>query len=1551
MSHQGNGIDPMADESNQHSTDPPWRPQGCGLYDPALDHDSCGVGFIARLDERPDHAIVADAITILVNLEHRGAVGGDKATSDGAGILVQLPDAFFRNDCPAEGFHLPEPGNYAVGMVFLPPDRAAAERAMGALERIALGEGCQVLGWREVPTNPEPLGDFARATMPAIRQLFLARGFVPREAFERKLYVIRRLAEKEAAAWGREAEAFYLASLSSRTIVYKGMLVGTQLPVFYPDLADERFASPFALLHQRYSTNTFPSWRLVQPFRMLAHNGEINTLRGNVNRMRAREAMLASDLFGNDLEKLKPVIDERGSDSAMLDNALELLVLGGRSLPHAMMMLVPEAWGAKFILGDDQRAFYEYHAAFMEPWDGPAALAFTDGRYIGATLDRNGLRPARYTVTRDGLVVLASETGALEIPPARIMSRGRLQPGKMLLVDLEQHRIIPDNEIKSRVSRQRPYRHWVKDNRIELRGLLAPAQPPAEEPRVLRQRQHAFGYTEEELKMVIAPMASHGQEAVGSMGNDAALAVLSSRPQLFFSYFKQLFAQVTNPPIDPLREELVMSLMSFVGRQRNLLGETPEHCRQLKLPHPILTPEDMLRLRSARHPDVVCRDLDALFPAGGDGKALEAALDGLFAEAERHIAEGATILVLTDRAMDAARAPIPVLLAVAGLHHHLIRKGLRGAAGIVVETAEAREVIHFALLIAYGASAICPHLAFATARQLAEEGLLEAPVSPEQALDNYITAIKKGLLKTFSRMGISTIRSFQGAQIFEAVGLGRELVDRYLTGTISRIGGIGLDELAAEANARHRAAFPSQGEPPRLLDLGGAYHVRLGGEKHRLCPEAIYLLQHAVRTADYQAFKQYSRIMDEQSAAEVTLRSLLRFKPATPVPIEEVEPVESIVRRFTTGAMSFGSISQEAHETLAVAMNRLGAASNSGEGGEDPERYHRGAKPPAGSKPAGGSLASSGDNANSRTKQVASGRFGVTIEYLTSADELQIKIAQGAKPGEGGQLPGHKVSKEIARVRHTTPGVTLISPPPHHDIYSIEDIKQLIYDLKVANPRARVSVKLVSEAGVGTVAAGVAKAKADMVLISGHDGGTGASPLTAIKHTGLPWELGLAETQQTLVANRLRDRIRVQVDGQLRTGRDLAVAALLGAEEFGFGTIALVTLGCVMLRKCHLNSCSTGVATQDPELRKRFAGKPEHVMNFMCFVAQELREHMAALGFRALDEMVGRADLLEAAPLAGRWKAEKLDLAPILAVPSQANGSPIRCTRPQDHELESHLDHELLRRAQCALKNKKPVVIELAVRNVHRTIGAMLSGEITRRYGARGLPKDTITIRLKGSAGQSLGAFLAPGVTIRVEGDANDYLGKGLSGGTIIVVPPADAPFAPGDNIIAGNVCLYGATRGDVYIHGIAGERFAIRNSGARAVVEGVGDHACEYMTGGTIVVLGPTGVNFAAGMSGGIAYVYNDTGLFDTRCNLDMVDLESVWTPSDRSELGALLEAHLALTGSPRAKRILDNWQAALPLFVKVMPIDYRRVLERMRMEEDTDKETVSATEEVYYG
>jgi len=1507
-----------------------------GLYHPAQDHDSCGVGFVAYLEGKPRHSIVEQGVRVLMNLEHRGALGGDKSTGDGAGLLIQIPDDFLRRECKGARIQLPAMGEYAVGMVFLPTDAALASACVEAVERAARAEGVELLGWRKVPVDARTLGELARSTQPEIRQLFLGRGSIPAEAFERKLYLLRRAAEKTVGALHADASQFHIPSLSSRTLAYKGMLTATQLPEFYPDLRDPALASAFAIVHQRYSTNTFPMWRLAQPFRMLAHNGEINTLRGNINRMRAREPLLASPLFGPDLEKLKPILQEEGSDSAILDNLLELLVAGGRSLPHAMMMLVPEAWGGKYMMAEDKRAFYEYHAAIMEPWDGPAALVFTDGRYIGATLDRNGLRPARYTVTRDGLVVMASETGVLDIPGDKILSRGRLQPGRMFLVDLEQHRIIPDSEIKAKVSRQRPYRHWVKDNRIELRGLLAPSHIPSEDPEVLLRKQHAFGYTEEELKMVIAPMAIRGQEAIGSMGNDAALAVLSERPQILFNYFKQLFAQVTNPPIDPLREELVMSLMSFVGRERNLLVETPEHCRQLKLHHPILTPEDMLRLRSTRRPEVVARDLDMLFPANGGGKELGEALEEMFERAEKQIAEGATLLVLTDHHMDERHAAIPALLAVSGLHHHLIRKGLRTSAGIIVETGEAREVIHFAMLLAFGANAICPHVAFSTVRELTEMGMIETAATHDDAMDAYITAVKKGLLKTFSRMGISTIRSFVGSQIFEAVGLGPELIEKYFSTTVSRIGGIGLEEIAGEVRARHARGFPPSGRPARLLDVGGTYHARQGGEKHLWSPDAIGMLQQSVRMNDERLFKDYVRLMNDQSRAHVTLRSLFQFRARSPVPLDQVESVEKILPRFASAAMSFGSISKEAHEAIAIAMNRCGARSNSGEGGEDPARYVR---------------LPNGDNLCSRVKQVASGRFGVTTDYLIHADELQIKISQGAKPGEGGQLPGDKVSAEIARVRHTTPGVTLISPPPHHDIYSIEDIAQLIYDLKSANPKARISVKLVSEVGVGTVAAGVAKAKADMVLIAGHDGGTGASPLTAIKHTGLPWELGVAEAQQTLIANRLRERIRLQTDGQLRTGRDLAIAALMGAEEFGFGTPLLVTLGCVMLRKCHMNSCSVGVGTQDPALRARFAGKPEYVERFLRFVAQDFREQMAALGFRSVDEMVGHVEVIDPTPAQAHAKTRHLDFTALLKPAEPLNGGARRCVRAQEHEVGRSMNAELLRLAEPALERREPVEVNLPIHNVDRTVGATLSGEIIRRFGSRGLPVDTVKLNFKGSAGQSLGAFLAPGITIRVEGDANDYLAKGLSGGRIILVPPAEAAFVAHENVIVGNVVLYGATGGEVFIAGVAGERFAIRNSGASAVVEGVGDHGCEYMTGGVVVVLGPTGYNFAAGMSGGIAYVYNEAGFFDTRANLDMVDLESVWSEQDRARLRGLIEEHQRATGSLRARNILENWDASLPLFVKVMPIDYRKSLERMKMGEDRDKETVSATEEVYHG
>jgi glutamate synthase domain-containing protein 2/glutamate synthase domain-containing protein 1/glutamate synthase domain-containing protein 3 len=1510
-----------------------------GKRDSLLGHEAprgnCGVGFVARLDGVPRHEVVEQGVRVLVNLEHRGAVGGDKTTGDGAGLLLQVPDRFLRARAASLGIALPPAGEYGVGMVFLPPQPEAGERYAHLLESLAIGEGLEVLGWRPVPVSADHLGEFSRATLPAIAQLFLGRGAHPLEALERKLYVVRRLAEKEAATWGEEyARSCYILSLSARTILYKGLLTGTQLLPFYPDLSDPAFESALALVHQRYSTNTLPSWPLSQPFRFLAHNGEINTLRGNVNRMRAREAILSSPLFGPDIEAIKPVIAEGGSDSAMLDNALELLVLGGRSLPHAMMMLIPEAWGTRYQMSEDRRAFYEYHAAIMEPWDGPAAVAFTDGRSIGGILDRNGLRPARWTVTTDGLVILASETGVIDVPAERIQKRGRLQPGRMFLVDLAEHRVVPDREIKAKIARRKPYRHWVHNNRIELRGLFESSEIPPEDPGRLRALQHTFGYTDEELRMVLSPMASRGQEAIGSMGNDAALAVLSTRPQLLWNYFKQLFAQVTNPPIDPLREELVMSLMSFIGRQRNLLDETPEHVRQLKLRQPFLAPEDMERLRRAGHPDLLTADLDIVYPAGGDGAALAVALDLLFREAEAAIARGATILVLTDRAVGPAAAPIPALLAVSGLHHHLIRTGLRNHAGIVLEGGEPREVMHFALLFGYGANAVCPTAALSTIREMAEAGLLETDATPAQALDNYITALKKGLLKTFSRMGISTLRSYFGAQIFEAVGLGAPLVERYFAGTPSRIGGIGLDELAAEANARHRAGWPADGAAPELLAVGGDYHLRRDGERHSLSPLAISKLQEAVRRDDYGLFREYAGIINE-SLRHTTLRGGLGFTPSTPVPLEEVEPEERIFPRFVSAAMSFGSISQEAHEAMAVAMNRLGAKSNCGEGGEDPAR----------SIPL-----PNGDDRRSRVKQVASGRFGVTLEYLRSADELQIKVAQGAKPGEGGQLPGHKVSRDIARVRHTTPYVTLISPPPHHDIYSIEDLAQLIFDLKISNPKARVSVKLVSEVGVGTIASGVAKAKADLVLISGFDGGTGASPLTSIKHTGLPWELGLAETQQSLVANRLRDRIRVQVDGQLRTGRDLAIAALMGAEEFGFGTIVLVALGCIMMRKCHLNTCPVGVATQDPELRRRFGGTAEHVERFFRFLARDLREQMAALGFRTVEEMVGRTERLQAAPPSGHPKAHLLDFAAVIRPRiTGAEDFPRRCVREQEHAVAEHFDHELIRLAAPALERGEPVRIALPVRNVHRTVGTLLAGEVLARRGAAGLPDDTIHVELTGTAGQSLGAFLVPGITLRVEGDANDYVGKGLSGGRIVVVPPAGASFVPHESVIAGNVILYGATGGEVFLHGSAGERFCVRNSGANAVVEGVGDHGCEYMTGGTVVVLGATGVNFAAGMSGGVAYVYDETGLFDTRCNLDMVDLEGVWTAEDTGVLRRMLERHLAHTGSPRARMLLENWESHLPFFVKVMPIEYRKSLERMRMEAAMQAETVSATEEVF--
>lgn len=1502
-----------------------------GLYDPQFEHDNCGVGFVAKLDGIPTHTIIENSITVLVNLEHRGALGGDKSTGDGAGIMCQLPDEFLRTE--VQSIKLPDSGDYALGMIFFPKEKSLSGKCKKIVERIIDEEGCEVLGWRKVPVNNSILGELAKKTEPDVYQLFVHRGKISAEAFERKLYVIRRLAEKEIASLPEDTSQFYVSSLSANRIVYKGLLTAHQLPIFYPDLSHEKFASKFGVIHQRYSTNTLPTWNLAQPFRFIAHNGEINTLSGNMNRMKSREFNLRSELFGDDIEKLKPIIVEDGSDSAIFDNVLELLALGGRSLPHAMMMMVPEAYGPKIQMSEDKRAFYDFHSAIMEPWDGPAAIVFSDARYLGGILDRNGLRPSRYTTTSDGIVVLASETGVLDLNPEKMIKRSRLSPGKMLLADFSENRVVPDKEIKAKISRQKPYRRWIKENIITLRGLFNPSSAPVEKDETLLQKQQAYGYTDEELKLIISPMASRGQEAVGSMGNDTQLAILSDVSHLLFYYFKQRFAQVTNPAIDPLREELVMSLESFVGGEGSLLEESPENFKGFKFSHPILTRDDLLRIEVANHPNVKLKYIDILFDKYGGENSLESKLNSIFAEASEAIEKGASSIVLSDRNINADKVPVPSLLAVAGLHHYLIRNGLRNKTSIIIDSGEVREVMNFAMLISYGADAICPYLCLNTVRSMAEKGLLETKLKPEEAIDAYIIAIKKGLLKTMSRLGISTLHGYFAAQTFEAIGLNKDVIDKYFTGTISRLGGIGLEEIQVEASKRHSKGYPEDGFRNNLLEAGGEYTIRINGEKHFWNQDTIAKLQLATKTDDYEIFKQYVKLVNEGESSPRTIRSLLSFKKRNSIPVEEVEPVENIIKRFVVSAMSFGSISKEAHETIAIAVNRIGAKSNSGEGGEDPERL----KPNE-----------NGEISASKIKQVASGRFGVTPEYLLSAEELQIKIAQGAKPGEGGQLPGHKVSDDIARVRHTTPGVTLISPPPHHDIYSIEDLAQLIFDLKCVNPSAKVSVKLVSESGVGTIAAGVAKAKADLVLISGYEGGTGASPLTSIKHTGVPWEIGLAETHQTLIHNNLRDKIRVQADGQLKTGRDIAVAALLGAEEFGFATSVLITMGCIMLRKCHQNTCSVGVATQDPALRAKFAGKPEYVERYFKFLAQNLREQMAELGFRTVEEMIGHTEVLEYNPPAHMWKAKKFDLNPLFN--SMVDTSGKSCCSAAPNQIDT-FDTELIKLVQPALEEKKPVELNLPLRNIYRTVGARLSGEIVKRYGANGLPDDTIKINFKGSAGQSFGAFLAPGITMKVEGDANDYLGKGMSGGRVIIVPPEKSAFTPHDNVICGNVVLYGATAGEIYINGKAGERFAIRNSGAKVVVEGIGDHGCEYMTGGIVVCLGSTGKNFAAGMSGGIAYIRDQSQLFDTKCNLDMVDLESAWHENDKLFLRTMIERHYNYTNSPLAMEILTKWESNLPMFVKVMPIDYRKSLERMKLSEYPDIETVAVTEEVFNG
>jgi glutamate synthase domain-containing protein 2/glutamate synthase domain-containing protein 1/glutamate synthase domain-containing protein 3 len=1484
----------------------PKRPQAAGLYDPAYEHDACGIGAVADLSAKASHATVEKALWVLDHLEHRGASGAELDTGDGAGILLQIPDGFLREEVD---FELPEKGRYGVGVLFLPREEDRRAEVEEIVERTVADEGQAVLGWRDVPVDHSVPGASAAEVEPVIRQVFIGAAVEPGSdglGFERKLYVIRRLIEKAAG----EA-ALAIPSFSSRTLVYKGMLTSPQLPRYYPDLHDERLVTALALVHSRYSTNTFPSWELAHPYRLIAHNGEINTLRGNINWMRARTSTLAGELFGDDLQKLLPVVRETGSDSAIFDNVLELLVLSGRSLPHALMMMVPGAWENDAGMPEWLKDFYQYHSCLMEPWDGPAAIAFTDGRYIGATLDRNGLRPGRWQVTADGYVVLASETGVLEAEPGKVLRKGRLRPGRFFLVDIEEGRIVEDEEIKRQVCSQAPYGAWYAEHTTKLDELdeRMPAKV-ATDPLVTRQL--LFGYTQEDVRITLAQMGgAKAEEPLGSMGNDFALAVLSEKAPPLYSYFKQLFAQVTNPPIDPIRERIVMDLGTGVGPQSNLLDESAEHAHQLIIREPVLTNGDLEKLRQVEHHIFSSVTLDATWPVEEGTQGLERAMDRLCAEASGAIEHGDNILILSDRAAGSDRVPIPALLAVAGVHHHLVRAGTRLRVGLVLESAEPREVHHLCCLLGYGAAAINPYLAFETLNDLLAAGRLPGIGSAAEAEGHFIKAAGKGILKTISKMGISTVRSYCGAQIFEAVGLERALVDRYFTHTTSRIGGVGLRALAIEAMARHRRAYPqTQG----ALPVGGVHAWRRGGEHHQWNPETIASVQHAVRSGGDPSYEEFSRQVNDESRRRATLRGLLKVRTdLEPVPLEEVEPASEIVKRFATGAMSLGSISTEAHETLAIAMNRLGGRSNTGEGGEDPRRY---------------TPDPNGDSRRSAIKQVASGRFGVTAHYLRNADQLQIKMAQGAKPGEGGQLPGHKVDQYIGKIRHSTPGVGLISPPPHHDIYSIEDLKQLIFDLRCANPRASVSVKLVAEVGVGTVAAGVAKANADHVLISGHDGGTGASPVSSIQSAGVPWEIGLAETQQTLVLNKLRDRIVVQTDGQLKTGRDVVIAALLGAEEMGFSTAPLIALGCIMMRACHLNTCPVGIATQDPELRKRFRGTPEHVVNYFFFVAEEVRRYMAQLGVRKLEELIGRTDLLEVDEAIAHWKARGIDLSNLLRQPDVPAEWPRRRVRPQDPVLDDHKDHELIAAARPALERGERVEIDVRVQNKNRCVGGVLSGEVVQRYGEEGLPDDTIVIRAAGSGGQSFGGWLAHGVTLHLAGDANDYTGKGMSGGVLAVYPPEGSPFKAEENVLIGNTVLYGATSGRAFFRGLAGERFGVRNSGVHAVVEGVGDHGCEYMTGGRVVVLGPTGRNFAAGMSGGIAWVLDERGRFARECvNPELVDLDPM-SDDDYAEVRALVEEHVERTDSTLGRRVLDEWDALRRAWVKVFPRDYKRVL-----------------------
>ncbi|MGA2452338.1 MAG: glutamate synthase large subunit [Solirubrobacteraceae bacterium] len=1543
---------------NSHIKQPP---QAVGLYDPRFEHDACGVGMVARLDNVPTHEVITRAITALENLEHRGASGADPCTGDGAGILMQMPDELLR---AAVDFELPPLGAYGVLMCFLPTDDAARGRLEALLERIVLAEGQRLLGWRDVPINVEHTGEVAAACRPVIRQLFVGAGpdhEHDRDAFERKLYVIRRISDLTAAKMG--PPALYVVSSSSRTINYKGMLISYQLAQFYTDLRDERTKSALALVHSRFSTNTFPSWELAHPYRVICHNGEINTVMGNVNWMRARESELHSELFGDDLEKILPVVTAGNSDSATFDNVLELLMLGGRSLPHAAMMMIPEAFRDRDDLPDYLKGFYAFHSCIMEPWDGPASVAFTDGRVVGATLDRNGLRPGRWVETTDGYVVLGSESGLLDIPPEQIRRLGRLQPGKLFLVDLERGRIVEDEEVKREVSTRHPYGEWFARNAVPF-ATLPPSEQVTLSDQPLHLRQRAFGYSQEDLRVLLAPMAIDGAEPIGSMGNDLSLAVLSDQAPPLFSYFKQLFAQVTNPPIDPIREEIVMSLATSLGNERNLFEETPEHAHKLLLDQPILLNRELETLRHVDHEVYAARTIDITWPVAEGPDGMSKAIERICRQAREAIAERVNIVILSDRRIGPKHVAIPSLLAAAAVHHHLVLEGTRLRIGIILESGEPREVHHFATLIGYGVSAINPYLLLETLDEMVAEGRIArtgadgAPVAldAEQAAQNVVKAIGKGLLKTISKMGISTIQSYRGAQIFEAVGLDRELIDKHFTYTASRIGGVGVDVLAVEALERHARAYPTGGRAlDPLLPVGGVYAWRRDGEHHMWNPETIALVQHAVRAAGddvaaalqgdgeahaavresaaFKKYREYAQAVNYDAARKATLRGLLQIgdgEGSRAIPLEQVEPASEIVKRFCTGAMSLGSISREAHETLAIAMNRLGGRSNTGEGGEDPSRFTPDAN---------------GDRRRSAIKQVASGRFGVTIHYLVNADELQIKMAQGAKPGEGGQLPGHKVDAYIGSIRHTTPGVGLISPPPHHDIYSIEDLKQLIYDLRCANPQAQVSVKLVSEVGVGTVAAGVSKANADRVLIAGHDGGTGASPLSSIQAAGIPWEIGLAETQQTLLLNNLRSRITVQTDGQLKTGRDVVIAALLGADEMGFSTAPLIATGCIMMRACHLNTCPVGIATQDPELRKRFKGTPEHVVNFFFFVAEEVREILASLGLRSLDEAIGRVDLLGASAAIEHWKARGVDLTHVLTQIELSEDAPRHRVEAPPEVLKDALDWELVERAQPALRERTGpsvtggrVKLELPIRNRNRCVGGILSSQIAQRYGAEGLPEDSIVVDFEGSAGQSFAGWLAPGVTFTLHGDAQDYAGKGLSGGVFAIRPREGMGehFKAEQNVIVGNTVLYGATAGRAFFRGLAGERFAVRNSGAWTVVEGIGDHGCEYMTGGRVVVLGPTGRNFAAGMSGGVAYVLDEDGTFNERCNMGMVGFEEL-AEADAIELRTMVEEHQRRTDSPVAADVLERWSELLQAgaFVKVMPHDYRRVLRELAEEE----------------